>query len=174
ELAAAQARSPWLTERIGREDYTLIHGNHDAILKEAGVPTEVWLGRDDPHPALLLHGDAFDPVIQQAPAVSGLATWASGRLRSVGMRPIAQWLEDRDIQIKGQCLQTPSGPYVAGARARMQADGAKLLVMGHTHIPWRYETPEGTILNSGTCCRGQKMYASLDTLTGESRSIQCT
>jgi predicted phosphodiesterase len=56
----------------------------------------------------------------------------------------------------------------------MQADGAKLLVMGHTHIPWRYETPEGTILNSGTCCRGQKMYASLDTLTGESRSIQCT
>jgi len=174
ELAAARARAPWLLERLERPDYTLVHGNHDAVLRTEGVPTEIWLGRTDPFPALLLHGDSFDPVIQKAPGVSGAATWASGRIRRAGLRPLAEWLEDRDIQVKGKRLQTPGGPYVRGARGRMQRDGARLVVMGHTHIPWRYETSEGTILNSGTCSRGQKMYASLDTLTGHSHIVSCT
>lgn len=173
ELARARDRSAWLTRRLAQPGYTLIYGNHDAILADEGIPGEAWFGRGDPFPVLMLHGDGFDPVIGQARTVSEAATWASGRLRSTGLRPLAQWLEDRDIAIKGQRLQTEAGPYARGARHRMRTDGAKVVVMGHTHIPWRYETPDGTILNSGTCCRGQKMYAAVDTLTGETRSVPC-
>ena len=173
ELAKARARSTWLTRRLEQPHYTLVHGNHDAILRQEGVPTEIWMGREDPFPTLLIHGDSFDPVIQRAPGVSGLATWASGRIRSAGLRPIAQWLEDRDIEIKGQRLQTPGGPYVRGARERMRREGARRVVMGHTHIPWCHTVAEGIILNSGTCCRGKRMFASVDTITGESRSVPC-
>ena len=158
-LEAARARTPWLTARLAQPGYHLIRGNHDAITAEVlGAHRTLRLG-----PVLLTHGDQLDPVLQAAPQVSAAATWGSGRLRAAGLRPLARWLEGRDVAIKGARFQTPLGPYAEGARRlREDTEGIEVVVMGHTHIPWRQSLPDGgVLLNTGTCSQGQRMYASI-------------
>ena len=173
QLAAARQRSRWLTERLRDPGYHLVSGNHDAIAaSELGARRTLRLGR-----ALLTHGDQFDPVIGRAPATSTAATWASGRLRAAGLRPVARWLEGRDVSVKARAFQTPEGPYAAGAR-QLIADhpGVEVVVFGHTHVPWRLALPEsgGVLLNSGTCSQGRLMYASVDSEPGpRSRAEVC-
>lgn len=163
QLAQAQARTPWLTARLAQPNITLVHGNHDAITASAlDAPTTLRLGDAD-FSVLLTHGDAHDPVIGTAPRVSATATWASGRLRSAGLRPLAQWLENRDVSIKAGRFQTAAGPYAQGAAELIAATGADVVVFGHTHVPWRQTVPGGVLLNTGTCSRGQRMYVSIDT-----------
>jgi len=163
QLARARARTPWLTERIGRPHFTLIHGNHDAVTASVlDAPTAICLGNDD-FSVLLTHGDAHDPVIGTAPRISATATWTSGRIRSAGMRPIAAWLEDWDVSIKADRFQVPGGPYASAAASLIAAEGANVIVFGHTHVPWRQVVPGGVLLNTGTCSRGLCMYASINT-----------
>lgn len=162
QLDAARARSGWLTERLARPAYRLVHGNHDAITADAlGAPTELRF-EGAAGSALLTHGDRYDPVIGAAPGLSAAATWFCGRARWLGLRPLAGWLEERDIAIKADRYQTPDGPYAQGARALMRERGVRFVVFGHTHAPWRLELPEGVLLNTGSCSRGRLMYASLD------------
>lgn len=163
QLASAQARTPWLTARLAQPNVTLVHGNHDAITASVlGAPTTLRLGSED-FSVLLTHGDAHDPVISTAPRVSATATWASGRLRSAGLRPLAQWLENRDVSIKAGRFQIPGGPYAQGAAGLIADTGVDVVVFGHTHVPWRQAVPGGVLLNTGTCSRGQRMYATIDT-----------
>ena len=163
QLEAARARTPWLTERLARPAYTLVHGNHDHITAAAlKAPTALRLGDDD-FSVLLTHGDAYDPVISTAPRVSATATWASGRLRSVGLRPLADWLEGRDVAIKAERFQVADGAYARGAAQLMAEQGVDVVVFGHTHVPWRHRMAGGVLLNTGTCSRSQRMYATIDT-----------
>jgi predicted phosphodiesterase len=163
QLEQARARTPWLTQRLERPDYTLIHGNHDAITRVAlDAPTAIRFGSDD-FSVLLTHGDAHDPIIGTAPRVSATATWVSGRIRSAGLRPVAGWLEGRDVAIKADRFQVPGGPYAQGAASLIAEEGVDVVVFGHTHVPWRTEVPGGILLNTGTCSRGRQMYASIDT-----------
>ncbi len=163
QLMLARQRTPWLTERLARPHYTLIHGNHDAITRLAlDAPSVVRLGDAD-FSVLLTHGDAYDPVIGTAPRVSATATWTSGRIRAAGLRPVADWLEGRDVAIKADRFQIPDGPYARAAAALIAREGVDAVVFGHTHVPWRVEVPGGVLLNTGTCSRGQRMYASIDT-----------
>lgn len=165
QLDGARARTPWLTSRLSQSNYTLVQGNHDRITGEAlGAPDEVFF--DGAFPALFTHGDRFDPFVGGAPFVSTAATWMTGRLRWGGMRPLASWLEGRDIAFKAQRLQTPAGPYALGAQMLMERRAVHTVVFGHTHVPWRIRLGAGVLLNSGTCSRGQRMYASVDTATG--------
>lgn len=158
QLAAARARTPWLTERLAQPRYRLVCGNHDAITETAlGAARTLRLG-----PVLLTHGDQLDPVLAAAPRVSAAATWGSGRLRAAGLRPLAGWLEGRDVALKGQRFQTPQGPYAAGAQALLAANpDVSVVVMGHTHRPWRQPLRGGLLLNTGTCSQGRWMYASI-------------
>ncbi len=163
QLEQARARTPWLTERLSQDNYTLVHGNHDAITRVVlGAPTAVRFGDAD-FSVLLTHGDAHDPVIGTAPRVSATATWASGRIRSAGLRPVADWLEGRDVSIKADRFQVPGGPYAQGAETLIARESVDVVVFGHTHVPWRTEVAGGILLNTGTCSRGQQMYASVDT-----------
>ena len=163
QLAMARERTPWITERLSRPGYTLVHGNHDAVTARVlGAPTAVRLGSDD-FSVLLTHGDAHDPVIGTAPRVSATATWASGRLRSAWMRPVADWLEGRDVDIKAKRFQVAGGPYARAAEGLLTQHGVDVVVFGHTHVPWRQEVAGGVLLNTGTCSRSQHMIASIDT-----------
>lgn len=167
QLAAAQAWTPWLTERLAQPNYTLVQGNHDRVTGEAlDAPTELVFDEGD-FPVLLTHGDRFDPLVGGAPWLSSAASWMTGRLRWGGMRPLATWLEGRDVAIKAQRLQTPEGPYAFGAQHLMVHRGVKVVIFGHTHVPWRIALDGGVLLNSGTCSNRQRMYASVDTETGE-------
>jgi len=171
QLFEARARTDWLTQRLTQSNYTFVHGNHDWIARDVlDVPTEVVLGEPG-RQVLLTHGDQFDPFVGgKCPWLSPTATWMTGRLRAAWMRPIASWLERSDVAVKARRLQTPSGPYAAGAEMLMCARDVQFVIFGHTHVPWRLQTPQGVLLNSGTCSGGRLMMASVDTETGQTEA----
>ncbi len=49
------------------------------------------------------------------------------------------------------------------AETLIARESVDVVVFGHTHVPWRTEVAGGILLNTGTCSRGQQMYASVDT-----------
>jgi predicted phosphodiesterase len=165
-LEMARARAPWLDRRIEGAGYTLVHGNHDAWTREA-LDAETQLVRSHAgRSAVLVHGDAHDPVLGGAPRVSHSATWFTGRLRWAGLRWPAEQLEEQDVQIKARRFQGADGPYAAGARQLGVAHDAQLVVMGHTHVPTLVDTGAAVLANTGTCSRRRFMGVSIDLTAG--------
>lgn len=170
QLDRTRARMSRFAERIAVPPYVLIHGNHDEITTELGALEQVMFGEAD-FRVLFLHGHQHDPMLVRAKPLSNAATWFSGRVRAAGLTAVAEQLEEQDVQVKARRFNVPDGPYARGARARLAESGARVLVMGHTHVPLRQELPEGLLLNTGTCSRGRRMGVSVDTATGETRHI---
>jgi UDP-2,3-diacylglucosamine pyrophosphatase LpxH len=176
-LARARARVAALAERFDRPPYVHVHGNHDAIAGPAlGAPEQLRVpGRFS---ALFIHGHQFDPVAVRARWAADLGTWSTGRLRAVGLRPLAWWLEQRDVAIKHRRFRGPQGPYARGAQELVHAHAVPIVVMGHTHCPEL--TPlgsHGVLVNTGTCSGGRTMWVSIDTERGtiavhEGRRVQ--
>lgn len=166
-LTRTRARAAWLDARIAGGGYALVHGNHDAWIHGAlGAPTRL-IREHAGRRAVLVHGDAFDPVLGAAPRVSHSATWFTGRLRRAGLRGPAERLEEQDVQIKARRFGGPDGPYAAGARALASAHGAGLVVMGHTHVPTLLPLGDAVLANTGTCSRGRFMGVSIDLGAGQ-------
>jgi UDP-2,3-diacylglucosamine pyrophosphatase LpxH len=165
QLLAAQRRVGRLWGRLSGSKYVYVHGNHDAVARVVvGAPEHfVVAGRAR---TLFTHGHQFDPVARRAPALADLGTWTCGRLRAVGLRPAAQWLERRDVAIKHARFQGPHGPYADGARGLARRHAATIVVMGHTHVEGVERIPEGLAVNTGTCSAGAMAYASIDTVAG--------
>lgn len=161
-LRLARARAGWLDRRIDGGGYTVVHGNHDAWTREALDARTRVVRTHGGRTAVLVHGDAYDPVLGSAPRVSHGATWFTGRLRWAGLRWPAEQLEEQDVQIKARRFQGADGPYVAGARALSAAHGAQLVVMGHTHVPTLIDTGGAVLANTGTCSRRRFMGVSID------------
>lgn len=165
-LARARARVAALAQRFERPPYVHVHGNHDAIAGTAlGAPEQLRLpGR---FPALFIHGHQFDPVAVRARWAADLGTWSTGRLRAVGLRPLAWWLEQRDVAIKDRRFRGPHGPYARGAQALVREHAAPIVVMGHTHCPGITPLPpHGVMVNTGTCSGGRTMWVGIDTERG--------
>lgn len=165
-LARARARVPALADRFDRPPYLHVHGNHDAIAGPAlDAPERLRLpGR---FPVLFTHGHQFDPVAVRAQWAADLGTWSTGRLRALGLRPLAWWLELRDVSIKDRRFRGPHGPYARGAEALVREHAVPIVVMGHTHCPGITPLRErGVMVNTGTCSGGRTMWVSIDTDRG--------
>lgn len=164
-LARARARVAALSARFERPPYVHVHGNHDAIAGAAlGAPERLRLpGR---FPVLLIHGHQFDPVAVRARWAADLGTWSTGRLRAVGLRPLAWWLEQRDVSIKDRRFRGPAGPYARGARQLVHEHAAPIVVMGHTHCPGITPLEHGVMVNTGTCSGGRTMWVTIDSERG--------
>lgn len=164
-LARARARVAELSARFERPPYVHVHGNHDAIAGAAlGAPERLRLpGR---FPVLFIHGHQFDPVAVRARWAADLGTWTTGRLRAVGLRPLAWWLEQRDVAIKDRRFRGPGGPYARGAQALVHEHGAAIVVMGHTHCPGITPLSPGVMVNTGTCSGGRTMWVGIDSERG--------
>ncbi|MCA9691677.1 MAG: metallophosphoesterase family protein [Nannocystaceae bacterium] len=161
ELARARARLPRLAARLAGYDY--VHGNHDEVSRvELAAPSELRVEADG-FAVLFVHGHQFDPVLRRVAPLARAATWATGRMRAAGLAPLADWFEGRDIQIKHDRFGRADGPYASACRGLLARHGVDAVVMGHTHVPVRYEFPEGVVINTGSCSRGAWMYASIDT-----------
>ncbi len=170
-LALARERTERLSLRFAEPQYRWISGNHDPITHEVlGAARSLTFGEPGCR-ALFVHGDAYDPVIGRAPRLSAAGTWFTGQARAVGLRTVAEVLEDRDVTVKGRLHKGPAGPYGRAAQALMAEQGVQVVVMGHTHIPVRLELPDGVLANTGTCSRGRFMGVSVDTGTGEVRLL---
>lgn len=166
QLERARARVGRITQRFSEVQYTWVHGNHDEVSQDLGAVESVLLGEPGAQ-VLLVHGHQHDPMLVRAKPLSNAATWFSGRVRAVGLVAWSEALEEQDVQVKARRFNVPDGPYAVGARARLRETGARWVVMGHTHVPLRQELPEGLMLNTGTCSRGRRMGAWVDTETGE-------
>lgn len=162
-LHAAQQRVPRLAARLSEPPYVYVHGNHDAIAEdEVGAPTLVVLDG-----AVFTHGHQFDPVANAAPWAAVAGTWTTGQLRKTGMRPLAAWLELRDVVIKDRRFRGATGPYAQAATELARDHDARFVVMGHTHVPSKLDLGQGVVaINTGTCSAGHRMFASIDTTSG--------
>ncbi|MBL9103536.1 MAG: metallophosphoesterase family protein [Myxococcales bacterium] len=165
QLARARRRVPALAERLAGPKYTYVHGNHDAVARhELGAAEQVRVEADG-FAAVFIHGHQFDPVFRRAYTAARAATWLMGRTRRAGLRPLAQWIEGRDIAIKHSKFGHAEGPYAEAARGLLREHAADVVVMGHTHVPHLHELPEGRVVNTGSCSRARLMYVSIDTAT---------
>lgn len=164
-LDRARRRVPRLAERFDRAAYLHVFGNHDAIMGPARGAPEHWRapGR---FAALFIHGHQFDPIAVRARWAADLGTWSTGRLRAAGLRPLAWWLEQRDVAIKHERFGGPQGPYARGAQALMGEHDVRIVVMGHTHVAGITPLGSGVMLNTGTCSGGRTMWVSIDTEQG--------
>jgi UDP-2,3-diacylglucosamine pyrophosphatase LpxH len=173
-LRRAQARLRPLADRLRGPKYVYVFGNHDAIAgAELGASEHVCL-EDHGVRILFIHGHQFDPVAVRAPFAADLGTWFTGRLRAIGLRPAAAWLEGRDIAIKDRRFRGPEGPYARGASALAITYDARVVVMGHTHcgriddrarrrLVDDAEDRPVLVANTGSCSRGALSWISVDT-----------
>lgn len=170
-LRRARARVERLATRFAGPKYVYVFGNHDAIASdELGAPEHVCF-EDHGVRLLFIHGHQFDPVALRAPMAADFGTWVTGRLRAVGLRRVATWLEGRDIAIKDRRFRGPDGPYARGAASLAEVHDARVVVMGHTHCA-RIDAIDleagphgvrGLAVNTGSCSRGFSSWVSLDT-----------
>lgn len=163
-LERARERVGLLAERFARAPYVHVHGNHDAIAATLGAPEHVRLG--ERFSTLFIHGHQFDPIAVRAQWAADLGTWSTGRLRALGLRPLAWWLEQRDVSIKDRRFRGPQGPYARGAQRLVHEHGAPIVVMGHTHCPGITPLAHGVMVNTGTCSGGRTMWVSIDSERG--------
>jgi len=163
QFRLARGRAAWLGERLGREGYAYVSGNHDDIAQtEAGAVPSLQVEADGLS-VFFIHGHQFDPLLRNIYPVTRATTWISGRVRWLGMNALAEWLEREDIRIKQDRFRGPAGPYARAARTLLREHRADIVVMGHTHVADRVELPEGLMVNTGSCSRGKRMYVSIDT-----------
>lgn len=163
QLAQARRRVPRLARALDRLPY--VHGNHDLIAaRELGATSELLVAGEGAG-VLFIHGHQFDPVFGRAEAAARAATWFTGRLRRLGLRPVAQYLEGKDVAIKHRRFGHAEGPYARGARALMRERGVEFVVMGHTHVAHVHPLAEGTVVNTGSCTGGRATVVTIDTCT---------
>ena len=165
-IARAVDANPWLHDVLELDQTTLLRGNHDDETQRvlgAGVRHMV----DGPVGRLVVtHGDVHDPVIGTAPGISALATWSSGRIRRIGLGRLAQWLEGRDIAIKGARFSGPAGAYARGAAVELAQHNAQVVVFGHTHQPALLTLAPGIYANPGSASLGHRAHVSVDLSEG--------
>lgn len=162
ELAAARRRAGALAQRFEAGGYLYVHGNHDAVAAtDLGTPAATTV-TDAGVRLHFTHGHPFDPVAAQAQWAADLGTFATGRMRRIGLTGLARWFELRDVAIKHARFGGPDGPYAAGARSIALREAADVVVFGHTHCAELVEGP-ALYANTGTCSGGRRECLSIDT-----------
>ena len=170
QLRAAQMRVPGLWERFQGERYSYVHGNHDAVAGRASRAKTSLRVASDGFAVYFIHGHQFDPLQIKAYPLARASTWFTGRVRRVGLAPVADWLEANDVAIKHRKFQGATGPYAQGASDLLQSEKVDAVIMGHTHVPQHCQLAAGVYANTGTCSHGKLMYVSIDTVA---RTVEC-
>ncbi len=151
----------WLADRIAHPRVIYVHGNHDLAAREVlGAAERVVLG--ERCRVMFVHGHQYDPIAVHALPLARLGTWTTGRLRALGLRRVAQWFEDRDVEIKDVRFRGPRGPYASAADMLCRDTRVHAVVMGHTHAARVDRVAHGLSLNTGSCSLGRRQYVSLD------------
>lgn len=163
-LHAIRRRVPALTERFDHPPFVYVHGNHDEIAaSELGASARVMLADGA---ICCVHGHGYDPVARTSQSLADLGTWSMGRLRALGARPLARAFEGHDVAIKHRRFGGATGAYAEGARELARETSARVVVMGHTHVPEVHRIGDDLFVDDGTCSEGRLQWAEIDTDAG--------
>jgi predicted phosphodiesterase len=166
ELRAAEAAHPELARRFRRRKYRHVHGNHDLVAREVGVPEEITL-RADGVRLLFTHGHQGDGLVVNSRGTSEMGVWVGGWLRRLRLDPIyriASYLDNCRGGISPDSTRCSFQRAWMGRAAHRDVD---VMVTGHTHLAARAEHGARLYLNSGSCSEGNFSYLALDTRRGD-------
>ena len=167
--ALREARAAWapLVERLDQPHVIKVHGNHDTLLADEGVPAVQRLDIAG-FRIEMRHGHRFFRLDDLLAPLKYPIKWA------------AAWDQRQGLGLVGNTLYrindllTQSAPQSArptattrGALAHLRASrGLDLLICGHDHRPMVAHTPHGIYANSGTCGYGRMDWLSIDPALG--------
>jgi UDP-2,3-diacylglucosamine pyrophosphatase LpxH len=164
-LEAAMERYPRISYRWKSSSCAMIYGNHDVVTeRRMSAVKEIFL-KDKGSRIWLTHGHQFDPLISQGP-VPFIFSWMVGKLRRLGQKRLADFLEGRFFMACQRMARSLGSPRYA-ARNALMLDQYDIVIMGHTHQPECVRVGSGIYANLGACLPNQLGYVSIDTLTKE-------
>lgn len=142
--------------------YQLVLGNHDAVMTGShGVP-ELFRVEADRMKLLFFHGHQLDPLARGEAPLSRLSIWLGGWLERIGLG-VTQIADQVEGKLARDGHDIDPGRFEQGAVAMGVADGADIVVTGHTHRAARAEIGSTLYMNSGTCVGGRREMLILDT-----------
>jgi len=160
----SRAHAP-LAARFNRAQYTMVHGNHDYVLRRLGHPDELLLEADGTR-ILFRHGHTFDWLYRNLRYLPEAFVWFGFFLARHGLRFVYNLGEatDRWFRRKGSQTEVSFRNWALGIAKAHEAD---IVVTAHTHQGGLAEGENGRLfLNSGTCSKGRFSWLSLDTKEG--------
>lgn len=166
ELEAAQASHPELKRRFERKRYLHVHGNHDMVSREQGVPEEITL-RADGVRLLFAHGHQGDPLVANRQRASEFGVWLGGWLRRLRLGPVYRLANALDTMRGGFSLDASRCSFQREWMHQAAHRDVDVMVTGHTHLATRAEHGDRLYLNSGSCSEGQLSYLAIDTRRGD-------
>lgn len=165
ELARAREHHREIARRFARPRYRYVHGNHDLVAAELGVPEEVAIDTDGVR-LLFTHGHQNDFIVQKARWLSEAGVWVGGWLRRFGLGSLYRLARSVDGQRGGASLDGGRCTFQRWAVAVASARRADVVITGHTHRAARAEHGSRLFMNSGSCGDGKFSFLSLDTRAG--------
>lgn len=158
-LEAILKRYSRIVRRWSSSHYCSLFGNHDLITQKfLGTVKQIRLVTDNWR-IWLTHGHQFDPFIGNKGRWPFFGTWMIGRLRRLGFRRQADFLE-------GPFYNWGQRVYKALELAAINAlhhGKNDVIVMGHCHQMACLPINGGVYLNSGACVPDSLRYVSIDT-----------
>ncbi len=162
--ALRDARLAWapVVDRLARTRCLQVHGNHDALLEEEGVPATLHLDVDGLR-ITLQHGHRFNPLGDAIEPIKRPVKWIAARDQRKGGR-----LGDLLYRVNDLLTQSPPergrpSATQRGAIEALRRSSTDILICGHDHTPAIVQTPFGIYANSGTCGYGRLDWLSVDT-----------
>lgn len=160
EVHAVLARYARLWAVWSGPSFVVLHGNHDRASRDAvGARDSFSVGADGVR-VHYEHGDAYDPTCHGFGPNATM--WVIGRLRTLGMRLIANWIEDAILQRFNDLLNR-GDPICRHAEKIASTNGSQVVVAGHTHWPMCTRVGNVVYANSGASVPGHLTYVSIDT-----------
>lgn len=151
-----------ITRRFFRDPYTLLSGNHDAVLlRRYGYPYQILIHVDDLQ-IYLTHGHENEKQYQNSilNRLTELYLWISGITKRMGMDWLYQMAYSFDHR---QSVADGGKRYQTAAADLIQKYGYDCVIMGHTHLEKLVRFSDGSIyINSGDC-QNRCIYVAIDT-----------
>jgi predicted phosphodiesterase len=161
-LLACQEKHREIAKRFEGKQYVYVHGNHDIIARQLGVPGEYALEADGVR-LHFMHGHVHDLLIRRARWASEIAVCLGAWLRRLGMGSIYKVFEHLDHWLTSAELDPERCTFQRWAIQWAKHREADVIVTGHTHLA--ASAPHGArlFMNSGSCSHGETNFLAIDT-----------
>src|ERR1051325_8406676 len=164
-LEAAQAAPPATRAPFRIPKFLHVHGNHDLVSRDFGVPEEITI-RADGVRLLFAHGHQSDPLVAERQRASEFGVWLGGWLRRLRLAPLYRAFSTLDNRLGGVSLDAKRCSFQRAWMGRAAHRDVDVMVTGHTHLATRAEHGARLYLNSGSCSEGKLSYLANDTRRG--------